>query len=55
VCPIAGWYPYPFVDTANGGYASVALCCVGILLFMTAVCAGVVAAERRWATAIADR
>jgi hypothetical protein len=42
--PIAGWYPYPFVNPANGGYASVALYCVGILLFMTAVCAGVVAA-----------
>jgi hypothetical protein len=23
--PIAGWYPYPFLDPANGGYGSVAV------------------------------
>jgi hypothetical protein len=30
--PIAGWYPYPFLDpTMVGGYGGVALYCVGIL------------------------
>ncbi len=28
--PIAEWYPYPFLDPANGGYGTVALYCVGI-------------------------
>lgn len=23
--PIAGWYPYPFLDPANGGYGTVAV------------------------------
>jgi hypothetical protein len=27
--PLVGWYPYPFLDPANGGYAAV---------FVTAVC-----------------
>ena len=36
--PIAGWYPYPFLDPANGGYASVALYVVAILAFGTALC-----------------
>ena len=30
--PIAGWYPYPFLDPANGGYASVAVTSVVILV-----------------------
>jgi hypothetical protein len=40
---IVHFYPYPFLNPANGGYVSVALYCVAILVFMTAVCAGVVA------------
>lgn len=32
-----GWYPYPFLDPANGGYASVALYFVTILLFFLAI------------------
>jgi hypothetical protein len=28
--PIVGWYPYPFLDPATGGYGAVALTCVGI-------------------------
>lgn len=28
--PYAGWYPYPFLDPANGGYASVAAYALGI-------------------------
>jgi hypothetical protein len=39
---LGGWYPYPFVNPANGGYATVALWCVAIALFMAAVCAVVV-------------
>ena len=30
---IAGWYPYPFLDPANGGYGTVALYVVAILVF----------------------
>jgi hypothetical protein len=40
---IVHFYPYPFLNPTNGGYVSVALYCVAILVFMTAVCAGVVA------------
>jgi hypothetical protein len=35
----AGWYPYPFLDPANGGYASVAAYIVAILVFGIALCA----------------
>lgn len=35
---IVGWYPYPFVDPANGGYASVALSCLVIAVFAAALC-----------------
>lgn len=28
--PYAGWYPYPFLNPANGGYASVAVYTLGI-------------------------
>ena len=31
--PIAGWYPYPFLDPANDGYGTVALYVVGIFVF----------------------
>jgi hypothetical protein len=31
--PIAGWYPYPFLDPANGGYGTVALYVVAIFVF----------------------
>jgi uncharacterized membrane protein YidH (DUF202 family) len=49
---IVGKYPYPFLDPANGGYASVAVYCLGILVLMTAICAitvwlGNVAGDRR--------
>ena len=30
---LVGWYPYPFLDPANGGYATVAAYVVGILVF----------------------
>lgn len=39
---MVGRYPYPFLDPANGGYASVAGYCVAILVGMTAFCAVVV-------------
>jgi len=32
-----GWYPYPFLDPANGGYASVALYFVTILVFFLVI------------------
>ncbi|HET9757713.1 MAG TPA: Pr6Pr family membrane protein [Candidatus Limnocylindrales bacterium] len=34
----SGWYPYPFLDPANGGYASVAVYIVAILVFGAALC-----------------
>jgi hypothetical protein len=40
--PIADWYPYPFLDPANGGYGTVALYCIGVFVLITAVCAAVV-------------
>jgi hypothetical protein len=30
--PIAGWYPYPFLDPADGGYGPVAVTVVAILI-----------------------
>jgi len=35
---LVGLYPYPILDPANGGYATVALYCVGILGLMAIVC-----------------
>ena len=37
--PSAGWYPYPFLDPANGGYGLLALYVVAILVFGVALCA----------------
>jgi hypothetical protein len=37
--PIAGWYPYPFLDPANGGYGSVAVTSVVILVGGAVLCA----------------
>jgi hypothetical protein len=45
--PIAGWYPYPFLDPANGGYGSVAAYVVAILVFGIALCA-VISGIGRW-------
>ena len=36
--PIVGWYPYPFLNPANGGYDAILLVCVVITIF--AVIAG---------------
>jgi hypothetical protein len=41
--PIAAWYPYPFLDPAHGGYGSVAIYCIAILVLMTIACAVTVA------------
>lgn len=41
---LVGWYPYPFLDPANGGYGTVAMYIVGILIFGIVVCAAVGAA-----------
>ena len=34
---VDGWYPYPFLNPANGGYGVVALYAVGITALMLAV------------------
>jgi hypothetical protein len=46
-------YPYPFLDPANGGYATVAMYSVMILALMVAMCAAVVAVGN-WARARHD-
>ena len=38
-----GWYPYPFLDPANGGYASVAISFVTILGFFLVIGGAVIA------------
>jgi len=39
---IAGWYPYPFLNPANGGYAAVAITSVAILVAGAILCLGYV-------------
>ena len=39
--PIAAWYPYPFLDPANGGYAQVAVTSLLILAAGAVVCLAV--------------
>lgn len=39
---IVNLYPDPFLDPANGGYGSVAVYCVAILVLMSLICAAVV-------------
>ena len=36
--PIAGWYPYPFLDPANGGYGAVAVTSAIILVAGAVLC-----------------
>lgn len=36
--PIVGWYPYPFLNPANGGYGQVAITCIIITLFFCILC-----------------
>jgi hypothetical protein len=36
--PIAAWYPYPFLDPANGGYGTVAVMVVVVLVASTVLC-----------------
>ena len=36
---LTGWYPYPFLDPQNGGYATVALYVVAILILGSILCA----------------
>ena len=38
--PLVGWYPYPFLDPAHGGYASVAVTSLVILVAGAFVCLG---------------
>jgi len=44
-----GFYPYPFVDAGTLGYGQVALNCVFIGLFFTALGAGAFLYDRRFA------
>ncbi|MET8853559.1 Pr6Pr family membrane protein [Amycolatopsis sp. NPDC004625] len=46
---ITGFYPYPFVDAGTLGYGQVALNCVFIGLFFTALAAGAFLYDRRLA------
>ena len=39
--PIADWYPYPFLNPANGGYGTVALYCVAIFVVVSILCLAV--------------
>ncbi|MGW3967012.1 Pr6Pr family membrane protein [Amycolatopsis sp. NPDC005003] len=48
---ITGFYPYPFVDAGTLGYGLVALNCVFIGLFFTALAAGAFLYDRRLAPA----
>jgi hypothetical protein len=48
--PIVGKYPYPFLDPANGGYGTVAVYCVAILLVMALVCVAAI-----WVANAVDR
>lgn len=34
---VDGWYPYPFLNPANGGYGTVAIYAAGILVLFLAV------------------
>ena len=36
--PVAGWYPYPFLDPANGGYGTVAITSLVILVAGAVLC-----------------
>jgi hypothetical protein len=40
--PITGWYPYPFLDPADGGYGPVAVTVVAILVAGAVLCAAYV-------------
>ena len=42
-----GWYPYPFLDPAEGGAGAVAVACVGITVLVALLLAGAVALDRR--------
>ena len=39
--PIADWYPYPFLNPANGDYGTVALYCVAIFVGVSILCLAV--------------
>jgi hypothetical protein len=39
--PIADWYPYPFLNPANGGYGQVAIVSAGIFIAGAVVCLAV--------------
>ena len=40
---IDGWYPYPFLDPANGGYGQVALTVVGVTVAFALIAGAIIA------------
>ncbi len=40
---IDGWYPYPFLDPANGGYGQVAVSVVGVTVAFAVIAAAIIA------------
>jgi hypothetical protein len=40
---VDGWYPYPFLDPANGGYGQVALTVVAVVIGFVVIAAAIVA------------
>ena len=54
--PIVGWYPYPFLNPANGGYGQVAITCIIITLFFCILCVlAVLVSENRGNRAAIER
>jgi hypothetical protein len=44
---IVGWYPYPFIDVGQHGYAKVGAICMAIATLMTALAIGAMWLDRR--------
>ncbi len=48
---VTGWYPYPFLDSREGGAGAVVVACLGVAVLFLAVLAGARAVDRRLAPA----
>lgn len=48
---LSGWYPYPFLNPANGGVGAVVVACLGITVLFLLLFAGARAVDRRLHTA----
>jgi hypothetical protein len=40
---VGGWYPYPFLDPANGGYGQVAVSVIGVTVAFALIAAAIIA------------